>query len=96
MQTKGSEKFRIKVRVEGVVQGVYFRATTCQQARRLKLFGWVRNCPDSSVEIVAEGEKKVLEQLIAWCHHGPEGAVVTQVEVSWESYRREFQGFLIA
>lgn len=89
------ERFRVKVRVEGIVQGVYFRATTRRQAHQLRLHGWVRNCPDGSVELVAEGEKEALEGLIAWCRRGPEGAVVTQVEVNWEPCQGDLQEFSI-
>ena len=89
------ERFRVRVKVEGIVQGVYFRATTRRQAHQLGLHGWVRNCPDGSVEWVAEGEKEALEGLIAWCRRGPEGAVVTRVEVNWEPWQGDFQEFSI-
>ena len=90
-----SENFRITLRVEGIVQGVFFRVTTRQQARQLGLSGWVRNCSDDAVEVVAEGEKNALERLVNWCYQGPEGAVVNRVEVDWEPYRGEFQDFFI-
>ena len=90
-----SENFRITLRVEGIVQGVFFRVTTRQQARQLGLSGWVRNAPDDAVEVVAEGEKSALERLVNWCYQGPEGAVVSHVEVKWEPYRGEYQDFFI-
>lgn len=86
---------RVRMRIVGFVQGVYFRATTREQARQLGLTGWVRNCPDGSVEVVAEGEKEPLDSLVAWCHQGPLGAEVERVEVSWESYQGEFTSFSI-
>lgn len=86
---------RARLRVEGRVQGVFFRANTIEQATRLGVKGWVRNCPDGSVEIVAEGEKTQVENLIGWCHRGPPGARVDRVGVEWESYRGEFQDFRI-
>lgn len=69
--------------VRGRVQGVAFRAYTVREARRLGLAGWVRNRPDGSVELVAEGEQLDLETLEAWCHHGPPHASVSDVETRW-------------
>ena len=84
---------RVHVVVQGRVQGVYFRASARNRARRLGLSGWVRNCPDGSVELLAEGEKNVLEQLIAWSRQGPPAAHVTEVQVAWQAATGEFAGF---
>ena len=81
--------------IRGQVQGVYFRASTRDRARQLGLSGWVRNCSDRSVEVLAEGEKAKLEQLVTWCHSGPPGAVVTNVEVEWQEGTGEFVGFAV-
>jgi acylphosphatase len=86
---------RAQVIVQGRVQGVYYRASARDHARRLNLSGWARNCPDGSVELVVEGESKQIEQLIAWCHQGPPAAVVTQVEVEWQTATGEFVGFAV-
>ena len=86
---------RLWLKVEGRVQGVYFRASTVQEAKRLRLKGWVRNCPDGSVELIAEGERAMLEELEAWCRQGPAGAVVRQVNSSWQDVTNEFDAFLI-
>jgi acylphosphatase len=75
---------RVHCIVHGLVQGVAFRASTLHQARRLGLRGWVRNCSDGTVEILAEGEPASVQRLVDWCQHGPPGARVTQVEVHWE------------
>jgi acylphosphatase len=74
---------------------VYFRASTRDQARRLGLAGWVRNCANGSVELIAEGAKEQLEQFVMWCHHGPPGAVVTDVNVEWHEGTGEFVGFVV-
>ena len=79
--------------VRGRVQGVYFRAATRDRARRLGLSGWVRNCRDGSVELIAEGEKAKLEQLVTWCRSGPQGAAVTDLNVEWQAATGEFAGF---
>jgi len=86
---------RVHVVVCGRVQGVYFRASTRDRARQLNLAGWVRNCSDGSVELVAEGEKAKVEQLLAWCHGGPPGAVVTDLKVEWQEATGEFVGFAV-
>ncbi len=75
---------RIHCFIAGRVQGVAYRAYTQREAAQLGLTGWVRNCPDGRVELVAEGERETLEQLIAWCHQGPPAAEVTEVETQWE------------
>jgi acylphosphatase len=54
-----------------------------QEAQRLDLKGWVRNCPDGSVEAAAEGPRERLEKLISWCWKGPPGARVTVIDSSW-------------
>ena len=89
------EKVRVHLRIEGRVQGVFFRAATLDQAVRLGLKGWVRNCPDGSVEVVAEGEKQKIEDLTGWCHHGPPGSHVRNVLLQWEDFKDEFAGFRI-
>lgn len=70
---------RQHVVVSGRVQGVGFRYFTVAEARRLGLRGWVRNAPDGSVEIVAEGPPERLRELVAWCRHGPPSAHVSEV-----------------
>ncbi|HEY6364327.1 MAG TPA: acylphosphatase [Candidatus Binatia bacterium] len=89
------KKTRVHLKVCGRVQGVYFRASAVEQARRLGLSGWVMNCADSSVEVVAEGETAQLEKLIHWCSSGPPGAQVKEVRVEWETSKGEFQSFYI-
>ena len=89
------EKTRVRLKIAGRVQGVYYRTSTVQQAQSLGLTGWVTNCSDGSVEAVAEGAKPKLEELIAWCHQGPDGARVTHVDVRWETAENNFYSFSI-
>ena len=70
------------VRVTGRVQGVFFRAWTCEQAQELHVTGWVRNCDDGSVEAHVEGDEGLVEQLIGKMHDGPPGAQVADLQVS--------------
>jgi acylphosphatase len=73
---------RVHARVRGRVQGVAYRASTRHEASRLGLVGWVRNMPDGSVELEAQGPSDVVEQLLTWCRRGPSLAQVTAVDVS--------------
>ena len=82
-----------EVVIHGLVQGVYFRASMREEAERLGARGWVRNLPDGGVQARIEGEKKKVEQLIAWCHKGPPGARVTTVDISWEPHTGEYKSF---
>jgi acylphosphatase len=69
-----------RIRVTGRVQGVFFRAWTREQAQRLGVAGWVRNCADGSVEALVEGEEAAVEAMIASMRQGPEGARVVALE----------------
>ena len=69
--------------VHGLVQGVAFRHHTRVVAARLNLSGFVRNLPNGSVEIAAEGPKEPLEELAEWIHHGPDYARVERVDLEW-------------
>ncbi|MEM4390050.1 MAG: acylphosphatase [Candidatus Micrarchaeia archaeon] len=84
---------RLHLRVYGLVQGVFFRASTEDVARGLGLTGWVRNVSDGSVEVIAEGEREALEKLLAWCRKGPPGARVSKVDFEWQAFRGEFADF---
>ncbi len=86
---------RLHAIIEGRVQGVGFRAFVLRKASELKLTGWVRNRWDGSVEVVAEGERSQLDQLLAALHQGPRSAVVTQVTVEWEEASGEFRSFYV-
>lgn len=70
----------VHVFVSGRVQGVYYRQTTRHEARRLGLFGWVRNLPDGRVELWAQGEQASVDQFVDWLWIGPSGAKVLSVE----------------
>ena len=89
------DKVRVRLRIEGRVQGVFFRASTQDCAKRLGVNGWVRNCPDGSVEIAAEGARSQIDELIAWCRQGPRGAQVQNMGIQWEEFTGEFSGFRI-
>ena len=79
----------------GQVQGVNFRSSTKAEADTRGLTGWVRNRPDGSVEVVMEGPKEAVQQLIAWCQRGPTWARVEGLTVEWQGASGEFNEFEI-
>jgi acylphosphatase len=68
--------------IRGRVQGVFFRASTREQAQRLGLRGHARNLPDGRVEVLAVGTDDAIQQLEQWLQHGPPSARVDHVERS--------------
>jgi acylphosphatase len=89
------KKIGAHLHIRGRVQGVYYRASTVQEAQKLGLTGWVMNCPDGSVAAVAQGTRAAIESLIEWCRRGPAGARVDSVEVRWDVFENHFPGFVI-
>lgn len=85
----GQEQVRAHVWISGRVQGVFFRASTVDEAAARGVDGWVRNSSDGRVEAVFEGEKSAVETMIAWCRKGPPPARVSSVEVVWEEPKSE-------
>jgi acylphosphatase len=76
---------RVRVRISGRVQGVFFRASCADRAEGLGLSGWVRNAPGGAVEAVFEGDAASVEAMVAWCREGPPYARVDHVDVVEES-----------
>lgn len=81
--------------VFGRVQGVNFRYFTIQEAARIGVVGWVRNRADDTVEVLAEGTRAQLEQLIHFLHRGSPSAYVEQVDVTWRKASGEFSDFTV-
>lgn len=75
----------IRARVHGQVQGVAFREYTRREAVQLGLAGWVRNCPDGTVEVLAEGGATHVEQLVSWLAVGSPFSLVSRVDCTEES-----------
>ncbi|MGA8690730.1 MAG: acylphosphatase [Methyloceanibacter sp.] len=74
----------VTVRIEGRVQGVYYRAWTDENAQALGLDGTVRNCSDGSVEAVFSGPADTVDKMLKRCHQGPLDSRVTKVTVTKE------------
>ena len=84
---------RLEATVRGGVQGVGFRWFVRRVAAQLGVTGWVANQSDGSVQVVAEGSREVLDQLLGQLHKGPSGAAVSLVEDHWLPASGSFAGF---
>lgn len=76
---------RRRVVIHGQVQGVFFRDTARRKAADRGVAGWVRNCPDGTVEAVFEGDSESVATMVDWSRRGPRGADVDRVEEHEES-----------
>ena len=76
------DRVSLRVRIEGVVQGVGYRAFAASEARRLGLDGWVRNRTDRTVEALVSGERAQVEAFVAACMRGPAGSRVTNIDLN--------------
>lgn len=72
---------RVRLVVSGRVQGVGFRYAACEAATEIGVAGWVRNLPDGSVELVAQGSASAVARMTAWAYRGPRHASVDGVHV---------------
>lgn len=90
-----ADRKRVRVIVNGRVQGVFFRAKTRNEAIRNNVRGWVRNLADGSVEAVFEGGAEDVDRVVEWCRIGPGHASVENVEAVEEIYTGAFQDFSI-
>lgn len=90
-----TEKSRLHAIISGRVQAVGFRAFVEHKAASLGLTGWVRNRWAGTVEVVAEGDRPILDQFLAALRRGPGGAMVTQVEQEWQAATGEFRRFSV-
>jgi acylphosphatase len=86
---------RVRITITGMVQGVFFRAKTRNEAIRNNVKGWVRNLSDGRVEAVFEGKPEDVDRVVNWCRIGPSLAAVEHVEVTEETYTGTFTDFSI-
>jgi acylphosphatase len=91
-----SELAYLEVKVYGHVKGVYYRAFTSRLAKSLGLRGFVRNLPElSAVEVIAEGPKEKLEELVRQLEVGPPESLVEHMDVEWSAFTGQFSKFEI-
>ncbi len=86
---------RIHAIIHGRVQGVFFRETTCQQAKTLGLTGWVRNLADGTVETEFQGEEKTVTRMLDWLPQGSSLSEVTRVESQEKNPVSEEADFIV-
>ncbi len=81
--------------IYGRVQGVAFRAFVSRRAAALGVTGYVRNLPDGEVEVIAEGDRNILEKLLKALKQGPPAARVAKVETRWSVAEGRYQQFSV-
>ncbi|MFV2015774.1 MAG: acylphosphatase [Candidatus Heimdallarchaeota archaeon] len=86
---------RVKLRIHGIVQGVFYRTSALKVAKELNIYGWIKNRADSKVECIAEGEKADLEKFITWCQKGSKHANVDRIDIEWMDFQDQFTDFKI-
>ena len=84
---------KVRIKVYGRVQGVFFRANTKEKAIELGLKGWIMNKEDGSVEILAEGKR--VKEFIEWCKEGPELARIDKMKTREEKSEEKLSDFKI-
>lgn len=89
------KQIRLHAMIKGRVQGVGFRAFVVESGATLGATGWARNRWDGSVEVVAEGDRQTLENLLVALKRGPRVANVTQVDEQWGPASGEFKSFRV-
>jgi len=93
MTEESGGQARLQAFVSGVVQGVGYRHFALSNALKLGITGWVRNLPDGSVQVVAEGPREALELWLNDLRRGPYSGRVDEVRFSWFPSRGEFDRF---
>ena len=86
---------RAHILVQGRVQGVFFRDHTQKWASSLGVYGWVKNLANGKVEILAEGEKDRIEDLIRLVREGPPSSRVDSMDIEWSVYKGNNKDFRI-
>jgi acylphosphatase len=78
------------IHIFGHVQGVFFRVHAKELAEKLGITGYIRNEPDGSVHVVAEGKEPQLDTFVEWCRKGPPAAKVSRIQ----THKGEAEGYL--
>jgi acylphosphatase len=86
---------RLTATAHGRVHGVGYRYFVIEEASALGLRGYVRNLPNGTVEVIAEGPRPLLERLLEALRRGPPAAYVEDVEVGWGPATGAFAGFRV-
>ena len=81
--------------ISGRVQGVFFRMETLRTAEKYGVCGWVRNCPDGTVEAIFEAETEKVDLMLEWCKKGPPMASVSDIRIDIINFTGKFKDFSI-
>ena len=84
----------IRIVIHGKVQGVFYRQYCVAEALRLRIIGYVKNLPDGTVEIIAQGDNNALQQLCEWCKIGSPRSKVDRIE-TFDLQLEKLDGFRI-
>ncbi len=84
----------VQILIKGKVQGVFFRATALEIAKKLGVSGWIKNTAQGHVEAYAAGEEEALEMFLEWCRQGPPDAWVSDISIQPSKYEHQ-DGFRI-
>ena len=87
---------QLRAIIHGHVQGVSFRYYTVQEAQKLGITGWVRNEPDNTGQVVAEGSQEQLDALIDFLHVGSPSANIAEIYIDWHEATGKFSEFKTA
>lgn len=90
-----TDKTQVKVIIKGRVQGVFYRASTKDEADRLGIKGYVKNLPDGAVEAFFESSESRVTKMVEWCHRGPAASQVEHVIVEKAKTAEHFDTFII-
>ncbi len=85
----------VRVKVHGIVQGVFFRSSLKHEADQFSVTGWARNMSDGSVEALLQGDEIRVKKIIDWCHLGPKNARVDSVTTTPVETDAIYQHFTI-
>ncbi len=86
---------KVHIIVKGRVQGICYRSHTKKKADELLLVGYVKNLFDGNVEVVAEGPKEKVDELVEYCMQGLDRAYVEDIDIEYSDEEEEFEGFEI-
>ena len=86
---------QIRILLEGRLQALNFRANTQEQAQALNVNGFIRSLADGRIEIEAQGEKKPLQKLLAWCQEPPHGQKITMIMYRYDEPEQIYTEFTV-
>jgi acylphosphatase len=86
---------RVRILIEGKLQGANFRYHTQQEAQKLGLAGFVRNLSDGRIEIDAQGGDESVDKMLAWCQEGPQSAQLKSILFRYDEPNEHVTGFIV-